>query len=84
MLFRSEIQRYLLENLVSTARVAGYAYFDPETGFNENHVGWLQSVTISIDQAEDSFSPAIGGDYMRVTEFISYLNPASPATPRAC
>ena len=69
----SELQRHILEEGIKTARIAEYTYLDGDD-FNKEHRGHLGSVTLEID-VEDSSNQVIGGDYIRVTDFISFLNP---------
>ena len=69
----SELQRKILKDGITTAKIDGYGYIDGEN-WNDQHKGRLGSVRLDIG-IEECFSPTIGGDYMRVTEFIGYLNP---------
>jgi hypothetical protein len=71
----SELQRKILEDGITTAKIAGYGYLDGKTDWNDEHRGRLGSVRLNIGEIEESFSPSIGGNYIRVTDFIGYLNP---------
>lgn len=73
----SELQKKIIEDKIYTARITERGYSYTETNgktWNNEHKGVLGSVELEIG-VEDVASPAIGGDYMRVTEFIGYLNP---------
>ncbi len=71
----SELQRRILEDGITTAQISGYGYLDGKEDWNDEHRGRLGSVRLTVREIEDTCSPVIGGDYMRVTEFIGYLNP---------
>ena len=72
----SELQRYIIDNKVTTATVVDYGYIDENEVFNDDHRGHLQSVNIDIDIPEDKKSGRIAGKkYIRVTDFISYFAP---------
>ena len=70
----SELQLHIIDGGIKTALIEDYAYIDGER-WNREHVGMLGAVTLSIPDADEDFGRCIGGDYMRVTEFIGYLNP---------
>lgn len=69
----SDLQKRIIEDQIYTAKITGYGYIDGND-WNDDHRGRLGSVELEIG-VEESAGRSIGGDYMRVTEFISYLNP---------
>lgn len=69
----SELQKAIIEDGIQTAKITGYGYLAGEE-WNDEHRGRLGSVELEVGAIEDSCSPS-GGDYMRVTDFIGYLNP---------
>lgn len=70
----SELQRYVIDNKITTAAIASYGYIDGDE-FNDEHRGHLQSVTINLTIPDNDSGKAVGGKYLRVTDFISYFSP---------
>jgi len=85
----SELQKHIIDNNITTALINSYQYLDEKftrgkgdfeyvdehLGWNDQHKGHLQSVTLEIDIPENDSGRAIGGKYLRVTTFISYFAP---------
>ena len=45
----SEIQKFIIENGITTALIDSYGYIDDNGTFNDEHRGHLQSVRLEID-----------------------------------
>tara|TARA_R100000278_G_scaffold109176_1_gene86111 strand:+ start:1211 stop:2194 length:984 start_codon:yes stop_codon:yes gene_type:complete len=59
-----------------TAKIVSYAYFDPDCGFNEKHIGDFQAMTFQIGSTDvDNNGRIYGGDYVRITSFIKAFDP---------
>ena len=75
---KPELQKFCKESGVGL--VSSYKYHHPdwkELGipkWNDKHMGQLKSIEIEVDLEPEKESDIIGGRYMRVTSFLSYLN----------
>jgi len=58
-------------NRIVKANVIGYGYFG-ENGFNDNHEGKLQSITLEIDGHCGYFKD--DKEYMSITKLLGYIN----------
>lgn len=63
-----------------TARIVDYAYYDTDLKWNTSHIGQFQSLTIEIGDVEIDNGRIIGGNYLRVTQFLSYFNASGSMT----
>lgn len=75
---KGPLQRDCLE--VGAGVVSEYLYKGdvdayPPKGWNSEHNGQLQAVTISLPEQQADNGRVIGGQYIRVTSFLSYFDP---------
>lgn len=75
---KGELQQLALK--AGTAKISEYLYKGdmdkyPPKGWNTEHDGQLQAITLSIEQEQEENGRVIGGKYQRVTSFISYFSP---------
>lgn len=75
---KPDLQKFCKESGVGL--VSSYKYHHPDwkelsiPKWNDKHMGQLKSIEIEVDLAPEKESDVIGGRYMRVTSFLSYLN----------
>ena len=55
-------------------KIVDYCYWDSDLKFNDRHIGQWQGLTYSLEEVQLDNGRIIGGKYLRVTQFISFMN----------